>query len=227
MTDLPFYVYVIFGITTLAAFWFIYRASNRSNLLLGVFCCWLILQGFVAGSGFYLVTGVLPPRFLWLVIPPLITIVLFFVTKPGRVVLDRIDTRTLTYLHSVRLPVEITLWLLFTNKLVPEVMTFEGRNLDILSGVTAPFVAFFGYTKAKLGRSVMLAWNFICLALLINIVATAIFAAPFPFQKLGFEQPNVGVLYFPFIWLPGFIVPLVLFSHLATIRQLLLKSGLK
>lgn len=24
-------------------------------------------------------------------------------------------------------------------------------------------------------------------------------SAPFPFQKLGFEQPNIALLYFPFV----------------------------
>jgi hypothetical protein len=42
----------------------------------------------------------------------------------------------------------------------------------------------------------------------------------FPFQQFAFDQPNIAVLYFPFIWLPSCVVPLVLLSHLAAIRQL-------
>ncbi|MDB6080057.1 MAG: putative transrane protein of unknown function, partial [Akkermansiaceae bacterium] len=45
-------------------------------------------------------------------------------------------------------------------------------------------------------------------------------SAPFPFQRLALDQPNVAILSFPFIWLPTFIVPVVLFTHLASIRQL-------
>jgi hypothetical protein len=60
----------------------------------------------------------------------------------------------------------------------------------------------------------------ICLGLLINIVSNAILSAPFPFQQFAFDQPNIAVLYFPFIWLPCCVVPLVLLSHLAAIRQL-------
>jgi hypothetical protein len=67
----------------------------------------------------------------------------------------------------------------------------------------------------------MLAWNFICLGLLFNIVINAILSVPTPFQKFGFDQPNVAVLYFPFTWLPACVVPLVLLSHLASIRILL------
>ncbi|MEO6499519.1 MAG: hypothetical protein ABIN95_10915 [Mucilaginibacter sp.] len=71
---------------------------------------------------------------------------------------------------------------------------------------------------------VALLWNFICLALLLNVVAHALLSAPFRFQQMAFEQPNVAILYFPFIWLPGFIVPAVLLCHLSAIRQLIMRK---
>ena len=100
-------------------------------------------------------------------------------------------------------------------------MTFEGRNLDILSGITAPVVYYFGFVKKRMNNTSIILWNLICLGLLFNIVITAILSAPTPFQKLAFDQPNIGVFYFPFIWLPGIIVPLVLLAHLAVIRHLM------
>lgn len=101
-------------------------------------------------------------------------------------------------------------------------MTFEGRNFDIIAGITAPFMYFVCFNGAVVkNKGLLLAWNFICLALLINIVVNAVLAAPFSFQKFAFDQPNIAVLYFPFVWLPSFIVMLVLFSHLVVIRRLL------
>lgn len=102
-------------------------------------------------------------------------------------------------------------------------MTFEGSNFDMLSGLSAPVIYYFGYIKKNLNKRIILIWNVICLGLLINIVITAILSSPFPFQQFAFDQPNIAVLYFPFIWLPCCIVPLVLLSHLAAIRQLLKK----
>jgi hypothetical protein len=67
----------------------------------------------------------------------------------------------------------------------------------------------------------ILIWNFICLGLLANIVVNSLFSTPSPIQKFSFEQPNIAILYFPFSWLPTFIVPIVLFGHLISIRQLL------
>jgi hypothetical protein len=60
---------------------------------------------------------------------------------------------------------------------------------------------------------------------LANIVIIAILSAPTPMQKFGFEQPNVGVVYFPFIWLPTIIVPIVLFAHLASLLQVSRRTG--
>jgi hypothetical protein len=103
-------------------------------------------------------------------------------------------------------------------------MTFEGRNFDILAGITAPFVAYVGITKGKLNKSVLLIWNILCLGLLLNIVINALLSAPSPIQQFAFDQPNVAILNFPYSWLPTCIVPIVLFAHLAAIRQLTRKA---
>ena len=225
MENLPTYVSIVFVLTTLLTVWFFYKAAHHSNTTLIILLAWLALQSLVGISGFFTVTDVLPPRFLLLVLPPLFFIIGMFANARGRNYIDQLDIRMLTLLHVVRIPVEIVLYWLFINKSIPEIMTFEGRNFDILSGLTAPFVYYFGFIKKTLGKNVILFWNFLCLGLLLNIVIHAILSAPFPFQKFGFDQPNVGVLYYPFIWLPGCIVPLVLLSHLGAIRKLLRYEG--
>jgi len=50
---------------------------------------------------------------------------------------------TLTYVHIVRIPVEIVLWWSFLKGRIPVAITFEGMNFDILSGISAPFTALF------------------------------------------------------------------------------------
>jgi hypothetical protein len=132
--------------------------------------------------------------------------------------MDNFDPGWLTFLHIVRFPVELVLYWLFIYNQIPEVMTFEGRNFDILSGLSAPFIAYWAYVKRNLDRKWIILWNVICLVLLINIVTTAILSAPTPLQQIEFDHPNKGVFYFPFIWLPCMIVPLVLLSHILCIR---------
>jgi hypothetical protein len=143
-----------------------------------------------------------------------------FVTKKGQRFIDSLPLKNITYLHVVRVPVEIVLLWLFLNHAVPQLMTFEGRNFDIIAGITAPVIAYYGLSKGKLNRQIILLWNWVCLALLANIVINALLSAPSPLQKFAFDQPNIAIINFPFSWLPTFIVPIVLFAHLTSIRQL-------
>ena len=223
MDNLPLYISLFFALTTLLTVGIFYKAANKSNTTLIILTVWLAAQAFVAFSLFYTETNTLPPRFLILVLPPLVTIILLFVLPKGRQFISGLSLQYLTLLHTVRIPVEVVLYWLAIQKVVPEIMTFEGRNFDVFSGITAPFIFYFYFVKKSIGKTIMLLWNFICLGLLMNIVTIAVLSAPFPFQQFAFDQPNVAVLYFPFVWLPCCIVPLVLLSHLVTIRRLLLK----
>ena len=221
MEHLPFYIPLTMGLSTFLCVYFLAKASSKyTTRILIIATIWLVLQALIGLSGFYIDTQAMPPRFLLAIAPPLLLIISLFATKSGRRFIDSLNIKTLTLLHIVRIPVELVLFWLFLYKKVPEIMTFEGQNFDIISGITAPFVYYF-FLKGRIGTGIMLMWNFLCLMLLVNIVSTAILSAPFPFQQFGFEQPNVAVLYFPFIWLPCCIVPIVLFSHLVAIKKLM------
>jgi len=220
MNHIPFYIPVIFILTTFLTLYIFYRASNRNTGLLMIIATWLIVQSAVATTGFFIKEDTIPPRFLLLILPPLAAIVFVFLTARGEAFIDRFDIGKLTYLHTIRIAIEMTLFGLFLNKTMPQLMTFEGRNFDLISGLTAPVVYYFGFVKRKIGLKTMLAWNVICLAILLFTVSNAVLSAPTPFQQLAFDQPTIAVLYFPFVWLPGIVVPLVIFSHLITMRSL-------
>lgn len=195
-------------------------AKKQASYLLSGCLLWLGLLYFLAHKSFFLEIKAVPPRFLMAVLPPLLLITGVFITRKGQRFLDSLSLRDLTWVHTIRIGVELLLFQLFVVGQIPEAMTFEGRNWDILAGLTAPMIVFMVFQQKKWSLRVLLLWNIISLGLLINIVTTAVLSAPFPFQQLGFEQPNVGVLKPTFIWLPGFVVPVVLFAHLAAIRQL-------
>jgi hypothetical protein len=216
---LPAFVVPVFAATT-ALTVLLVRFVSGSRRVLILLCGWIALQTLIANAGFYAVTNTWPPRFALAVGPPLLVIAALFLTRAGRAFLDRPSLRWLTLLHVVRLPVELVLHWLFLAGLVPQVMTFEGRNFDIVAGVTAPIVAWIAFRGGTPNRRLLLAWNVVGLALLANIVVHGILSVPTPFQQFGFEQPNVALLRAPFIWLPSLIVPVVLTAHLAAIRQL-------
>ncbi|WP_343632698.1 hypothetical protein [Fluviicola sp.] len=233
---LPIYIPVIFGLTTIATLWMFTVAMKKSSsevtkkraipVLIGLLI-WLVIQAALTLTNSYNTDpDSFPPRIMLLgIFPAILAIVLLFSTRGGRRFIDSLPLRNLTYLHTIRIPVEIVLYWLSIQKAIPELMTFEGRNLDIFAGITAPFIAYFGVVKSKLNKQLLLAWNIICLGLLLNIVMNALLSAPSPIQKFAFDQPNIAILNFPFSWLPTVIVPIVLFSHLSAIRQLLQRSS--
>lgn len=222
MENLPFYIYLVFGLTVLFALFMFYKATNYSKTFLIIILLWMAAQAMISLSGFYKITSTLPPRAALLLVPPLVITIILFSTKKGQMFIDSLDIKTLTLFHIIRLPIELTLFWLFIHKGVPELMTFEGRNFDILSGITAPVMYYLVFVKMKMSKTMLLIWNFICLALLLNIAFNAILSVPGVFQQFAFEQPNVGIITFPFIFLPSVLVPLVLFSHLVVIRRILL-----
>jgi len=224
MNNLPIYINLVFVVTTILAIGFFYKATRNSQTVLVIIFAWVIIQTLLGIKLFYTVTYTVPPRILLLGIPPLLTIAILFATAKGRIFIDGLNIQYLTLLHTVRILVEIVLLWLSINKAIPQLMTFEGRNFDILAGITAPVVYYFGFVKKTFSSKIILAWNFICLGLLLNIIVNAVLSAPTTFQRFAFDQPNIAILYFPFNLLPAVVVPLVLLSHLAAIRQLLGKK---
>jgi hypothetical protein len=205
--------FLMIGSTAIAYFQF-QKAANWNKWVGAAMALWLMVQMILAQRGFYSDTTATPPRFPLLLIPPILVTIAAFTVPFLKKGVHKIELKYLVWVHIVRIPVEIALHQLYLAGWVPQIMTYEGNNFDIISGITAPFIAYFGYNKQTLPQWVLITWNLVCLGLLFNIVITAIFSAPTPFQQLAFDQPNIAVTQFPFVWLPCFIVPVVLFAHL-------------
>lgn len=221
ITGLPSYLIITFLVAVTLTYQLFISATKNKKIPSFIIFGWMLITGILAYTGFFSDTNDTPPKFILAVAPAFIFIIFLLISKKGQSFVESLDLRMLTLLHIVRIPVELCLYWLAAEKLVPELMTFEGRNLDILSGITAPVMYFLCFKgKQVIRRKLLLAWNLICVGLLLNIVITAVLSAPFPFQRFAFDQPNIAVLFFPFVWLPSFIVMIVLLSHLAAIGQL-------
>jgi small-conductance mechanosensitive channel len=198
--------------------WHARPTKNFLNALAMTLLLLLSVHAFLAASGFYLVTNGLPPRFIFAPVPTTLILILLFAFNKKRFA-GSLSLRLLTLLHVVRIPVEFVLFLLYKEGMIPQLMTFEGRNFDILSGLTAPVIVWLAFRNGKTNRVLLIVWNFIALGLLINIVTNAILSLPTSFQQFAFDQPNRAVLYFPFIWLPAIIVPIVFVSHVLSLWE--------
>lgn len=228
MESVPPYVSTVFILTTFTAVAFLLQAAKRvglgklpSQILIFLLPLWIFFQAVISMGGFYQTATAIPPRLvLFGVLPALLTIVTYLIFFRESFI-DKIPLQLLTMLHIVRIPVEIVLLWLFQNGLLPQLMTFEGRNFDILSGILAPIVYLIAFRGDKTKRGLLIAFNILGLILLANIVTIAVLSLPSPFQQLAFEQPNRAVVLFPYSWLPTIVVPIVLFSHIAALWKLL------
>jgi hypothetical protein len=150
---------------------------------------------------------------------PLITAVVITFNSSFNEVLANVPLANIVRLQGFRFFVEILLWMLFIEGVLPEQMSFEGRNFDILAGITAPFIAWL-ISRKKISRAGLIIWNLVCLGLLINIVTIAILSTPSPVRIFMEEPSNTIVAYFPVSLLPGLLVPLAYTLHFFSLRQL-------
>jgi sensor histidine kinase YesM len=159
------------------------------------------------------------------ILPAFLIVFILFKNKRGRAFIDNLPLKQITYLNIVRIPVEFTLYFLAVLEYVPIEMSFEGFNFDILAGISAPFIAYFGFVKNRISNKWVLRWNILSLLLLIFIIVIAILSAPSPCQYVDFKNIKPFALFlFPYVLLPTFIVPIVLFGHIVSFRKLATKE---
>lgn len=180
---------------------------------------WLALSGALAHAGWLAQFDSRPPHFFVFMLGTLaLTLALAFSPLGARVA-DRLGFAALLGFQVFRVPVEFVLFQLHRDGIVPVQMTFEGLNFDVVSGLSAPLVAWLA-ARGTIGRRGILLWNVAALALLANIVTLAVLSTPTPLRVFANEPANTFVTRLPWVWLPGFLVPAALLGHLLTFRKL-------
>jgi hypothetical protein len=186
----------------------------------------LVLAGWALVLAILSLTGIagnfdlFPANAAPILLIPLIGCLFVVFSGKTRHLLQFIPESTIINLNIFRLFVEILLWMLFIQNLTPVQMTFEGRNFDVLTAITAPLAAWLFAGK----KWALIGWNILGLCLLINIVAIALLSMPTPYRIFNNEPANTIVLTWPFILLPGMLVPLAYYLHFLSIRQLSLRK---
>ncbi|MEM8939545.1 MAG: hypothetical protein AAGC64_09395 [Bacteroidota bacterium] len=231
MENIPSYVewtFVSIVVSVLIFMFYALRAAcparKNLSLLIAILISWIFLVSIQATFGFFEDFS-FPPRLMIYVGIPVISTVILLLTPRTRKFLNEMPITTLHYIHIIRVPVEMVLWWLSVFRVLPKELTFEGSNLDIISGISAPFAAVFLVGKQSENRIGALLWNLLALGLLLNIVFSAISFTPYFYEASQNVPANTGLFYFPYILLPTFIVPVVLFSHLVALNQLIFKKN--
>jgi hypothetical protein len=182
---------------------------------------WLVFSAVVAFSGTLTDFGSTPPKIFIIVLPAVLLVIYISISTRVNTLLTVIPASWLVYIQSYRVLVEIVLWLLLLNNIIPVQMTFEGLNYDILIGLSALPVGYYSLSADKWPRIAALLWNFAGLLLVTNIFLVALLSTPSPLRQFFNEPSNTMVAYFPFVWIAAFIVPFAYLMHVLTIKQII------
>jgi hypothetical protein len=208
-------VAVLFG----ALSWWLAPTRYPAAAML-VVTAWVALLGFLSLRGVFGDFRSLPPRILPALLVPLVAGFFLLRTAGARGLLGRTPLQWPIYAQSFRIVMELVLWLLFMQHRVPAIMTFEGRNADILVGLTAIPVGYLCFVRKAWSPRVALWWNVAGILILLNVVVHAQLSTPSPFRVFHTDPPVTFIGYWPYILLPGFLVPLAWLLHAASIIQL-------
>ncbi|MCT4580347.1 MAG: hypothetical protein N4A35_02935 [Flavobacteriales bacterium] len=216
---LPYTINALFLCTAIITIVFFHLANKNAKKAVLLLIIGSLLQLLIAFTGFYHDTDDFPPHFTFVLVPSTLAIVYGLLPKQKEAIIQGRNLKISTLSHVVRVPVEICLFYLFQYQMIPELMTFEGRNFDIIAGLTAPLMSWL-YAKQKIANKILLIWNWIGLGLVLFILINGILSAELPFQQFAFDQPNKALEYPPYVLLPALIVPVVVYTHITDIIKL-------
>lgn len=183
---------------------------------------WFFVQYIAGKSGFFASgLGALPPKIMTVVVPNFGFIFYLWFSKKGSEIAGMFSLKFLTAIQSFRIGVEILLWQMAAVHLLPEEMSVEGRNFDIIVGLSAPVVLFLLW-KERIGRKGLIAWNIAGLILVTNVVVHGMLAVP-GIELIETNIPNFIISFAPFNLLPGFLVPIAYIGHVLSLGNLLKK----
>ena len=190
----------------------------------GAVVLWMLIISGLSYFGLLRDFSIFPPRILPVLFLPLAAS-LIITFRPGlKPILEKTPASWLVYIQSFRIVVELLLWILFIQDILPIQMTFEGQNFDVLVGLTAPVFAYFCLTVKRWPHRVLFYWNIAGLLLLANIVVIAILSFPTPLRVFMNDPPNTIVAEFPFVWLPGILVTIAYTMHFFSLRKMAIEK---
>lgn len=192
-------------------------ATARAALLMTAgTAAWMGMTWILAERGTFRQWDRIPPSIAMLVLVIVLVAGRLSMGGVGRRLSEHIPLWILVGIQGFRLPLELAMHTMAQRGIMPEQMSYTGRNFDIVTGISAIAVAGLVAT-GRAGRSLVLVWNVIGIALLANVVGVALVSTPI-FAFFGPDRLNIWIAYTPFVWLPAVMVLAALTGHLVIFR---------
>jgi hypothetical protein len=179
---------------------------------------WLGLTWIIAASGVLRRFDVTPPPFAVLVLAIGVVGIAVPCSALGTLLVRGLPLWALVGFQVFRLPLELVMHQAYLERVMPVQMSYSGLNYDIVTGITAGVLGLWLY-RDRVRHWIVVAWNLLGFALLVNVVTIAIASTPV-FRWFGDDRLNVFVTYPPFVWLPAILVPAALMGHILVWRRM-------
>jgi|SRR6185312_9372936 len=181
---------------------------------------WVVVLAGLALAGFFANFAALPPRIPLSMIVPLAVMITIVFSRGGTTLLQVMPPHWPVYAQTIRIGVELVILLAVLNRMMPIQLSMEGRNFDIVTGVLALPVGYYVFVVRRWPRWVAVGYHLMGMGLLVNVLAVSFLSMPTPMRLFFNEPANTLITQFPFIFLPGMLVPLAFSLHIVALRQM-------
>lgn len=197
------------------------KNKRKKTLLVSSLITWQLYIFAVASSG-ALENFDFPPRFVLFLIGPAFLFTGIFIYKNRNYTwIQDIPLQWLIYYQTFRIAVEVLLTLTASAGILHSNVTIQGFNYDMIFAFTAPFVAFFLFQKKPYKRKIIIFWNYLGLTVIASIIflfITTIYAPHIYGDETNLISTDFGK--YPYVLIPGFLMPSAVFIHILSIVQL-------
>jgi len=223
MTATYFLGFVAITATVVVALIARYIDRRAAFRVLAGLAVWFLYAGLMSYFGVFRNTAMRPPGTAFLIAPILLFLSFFIAFLVRSAAGSRIPLGfplwIILGMQCFRIGVELFIHRLWIDGLVPKMLTFEGANVDIYIGASAPVIACLT-TRGRSGLKLALGWNVLGLLALMNVVTRALLTSPGPFNLIHADVPNRMFGTFPFALIPGFFVLLAVTLHVLAMRAI-------
>ena len=217
MTAQLFLTYLAFVVVAVIGTSAAYLSRPTTFAVITGLAIWLVYVGLFSSLGYMRDPSLRPPGILWVVGPVVLFVVFVVRSNIAARVAAAIPLWLMLGFGSFRIGVELLVHRLWEDGLVPKLLTYEGGNVDMIIGLSAPIIAWIA-TRGRPGLRLAMGWNVLGLLSLANVTASAVLTGPI--KLISTEVPTVAMGFFPYAFIPGFFVPLAVTLHVLAIRAI-------
>ncbi len=194
---------------------------DRQALLAAALAAWFVAVVALGASRVLSYDGALgvPGLGLAVILPILVMTTLAFGTTGGRQALAEVPVPTLIGVNVVRV-LGVDFLLLHAAGRLPVPFAPAAGWGDFVVGAAAPLVAWMVARDWPGSRRVALAWNALGLLDLVDAVGLGVTSSPGPLRVFVGDPSSAIMSELPWVLIPCFVVPLLVFTHLAVFARL-------